>query len=269
MVKTFLIRIVVTVVCLSLGCATVAASPEKVSEHLFFEQLGENIFLIDHQFPWPANSLAVKIDNTVVLIDTPYTSEASKTIVERIRKIWSPAKIIAVNTGFHVDNLGGNGYLVDIGIPVFGSKLTCELLDQKGEASRALMLSWLKGPAHKVFYKGHQTPYIKPTEIFTIKPDEVYTLLEGKIQIYYPGESHSPDNLVVYLPELKLLFGGCMVKSLESKNLGNTADANLGEWPVSVQKVLDKYAEAEIVVPGHGKWGGIELLRHTINLCNN
>lgn len=254
--------------CLIWSSLTVSASPEKMAEYLFFEQLNENVYLIDHHFPWPANSLAVKINETVILIDTPYTSAATKIVVERIRDTWRPANIIAVNTGFHVDNLGGNGYLIEQGIPVYGSKLTYELLEQIGEASRKLMLSWLRGPANKVFYDGHQEPYIKPTHLFEIKLNEVFTLLDGKVQIYYPGESHSPDNLVVYLPELKLLFGGCMVKSSESKNLGNTANANLADWPKSVQKLLDKYKDAAIVVPGHGKWGDIKLLRHTLELCN-
>ncbi|MCG8482478.1 MAG: hypothetical protein MJA31_04145, partial [Clostridia bacterium] len=78
---------------------------------------------------------------------------------------------------------------------------------------------------------------------------------------------HSPDNLVIYFPQKRILFGGCMVKSLQSKNLGNTADADLDEWPKSIKRVLERYQEdADIVVPGHGKCGSIDLLSHTIEL---
>ena len=57
-----------------------------------------------------------------------------------------------------------------------------------------------------------------------------------------------------------------MVKSHESKKPGYTGDANMEEWPKSVEKVLKRYKDARIVVPGHGKWGDIELLSHMIDL---
>lgn len=86
------------------------------------------------------------------------------------------------------------------------------------------------------------------------------------IEVFYPGEGHSPDNIVVWLPEYKVLFGGCLVKELDSKGLGNTTDANLEQWPISINKVLEKYPDAEVVIPGHGNWGGIELIEHTLEL---
>ena len=246
-----------------------ATGQEKIAEYLFVEMLTPDVYLFNHEFPWPANSLVVRKGETVILIDTPYTSEATQQMVEWIRGKWNPTEMIAVNTGFHVDDLGGNAYLRKEGISIYGSKLTCELLDEKGEASRELLLSWLAGPANRVFYDGHNEPYFKPTCIFEVNSDGCFELLEGSIWIYYPGESHSPDNFVVYLPESKLLFGGCMVKSLDSKNLGNTADANLAEWLFSVRKVLQRFKEAQIVVPGHGRWGDAKLLHHTLKLCQN
>ena len=53
---------------------------------------------------------------------------------------------------------------------------------------------------------------------------------------------------------------------MDSKGLGSTTDANIEQWPVSAKKVLEKYPDADVVIPGHGKWGGIELLEHTLGL---
>jgi metallo-beta-lactamase class B len=71
---------------------------------------------------------------------------------------------------------------------------------------------------------------------------------------------------VAWIPEKKILFGGCMVKSMRANNLGNITDADLEEWPKTVKRVKEKYSKANVVVPGHGRVGGIELIDHTISL---
>ncbi|MBN1290826.1 MAG: hypothetical protein JXB48_03225 [Candidatus Latescibacteria bacterium] len=87
------------------------------------------------------------------------------------------------------------------------------------------------------------------------------------VEIYYPGETHTEDNTVVYFKGKSLLFGGCMVKSMNSQSLGFTGDANLEEWPKSIKKVIERYTGDIIVIPGHGKWGYRNLLIHTLVLC--
>jgi len=72
---------------------------------------------------------------------------------------------------------------------------------------------------------------------------------------------------IVLDEELHILFGGCMIKALDAKDLGFSGDADLAAWPKSVRKVLERYPDARIVVPGHGHWRDLELIRHTIRLC--
>jgi glyoxylase-like metal-dependent hydrolase (beta-lactamase superfamily II) len=67
----------------------------------------------------------------------------------------------------------------------------------------------------------------------------------------------------VWLPEHELLFGGCFVKSLNSKTLGFTGDADIAQWPTSMQKLIDKYPTVKQVVPGHGNIGDGKLLTHS------
>jgi len=57
-----------------------------------------------------------------------------------------------------------------------------------------------------------------------------------------------------------------MVKSLTSKNLGNTADGDLIAYPKTIDKLIRKFPSATIVIPGHGEFGGIELIKHTKEL---
>jgi metallo-beta-lactamase class B len=83
---------------------------------------------------------------------------------------------------------------------------------------------------------------------------------------YYLGSGHSSDNIVIWIPSEKILFPGCMVKDIQSKTLGNLSEANVEEWLKTIQKVIDKFPSAEIVIPGHGQAGGKDLLRHTQKL---
>jgi len=62
-----------------------------------------------------------------------------------------------------------------------------------------------------------------------------------------------------------VLFGGCLVKEVGAGK-GNLEEANPTAWPESVRNVKAKYPDVKMVVPGHGAWGGIELLDYTINL---
>ena len=85
----------------------------------------------------------------------------------------------------------------------------------------------------------------------------------------YFGPAHTIDNIVAWIPSEKILFGGCMVKELKSTSLGNIADADIKEWPKTIGKVIEKYKNAKIVIPGHGEYGGIELLKHTLELSSH
>jgi metallo-beta-lactamase class B len=89
------------------------------------------------------------------------------------------------------------------------------------------------------------------------------------IFVTYFGSAHTTDNVVAWLPKERILFGGCLVKSLDSPSLGNTIDGDLKAYPVTLKKVKAAYPDAKIVVPGHGQWGGLEMIDHTLQLCKN
>lgn len=42
-----------------------------------------------------------------------------------------------------------------------------------------------------------------------------------------------------------------MIKSLASSNLGNTADGDLKAYPITIDKIADRFSMAKYVIPGH------------------
>ena len=251
-----------------------SGSEIRLSEDLVIKEIEKGIYVVTHSFPWKGNSLVVFLSgNDVIFVDTPYNNEATRKVVEWIKNENKKANIIEINTGFHNDNLGGNEYLMSQNIPVYGSELTAELIeDGKIYETMAAALKLMKktGKVNQECLEAYKTQKFKaPNHLFDIEEGLLLNIGKEIIEVYFPGESHSIDNLVVYLNNRKILFGGCMIKSLESKGPGFTDDANMEEWPKSVKKVLNKYKNARIVVPGHGNWGDTKLLKHTIDLLIN
>ena len=80
------------------------------------------------------------------------------------------------------------------------------------------------------------------------------------------GPGHTADNIVVWIPDQEILFGGCLVRSATSTQLGYTDEADLERWPRTIETLLEAYGDARWIVPGHGRPGGAELLRRTLEL---
>ena len=235
-----------------------------LSEELYLRQIRKDVFVVTHVFPWSANSLIVEMANSdLVLVGSPYTPEATNEVLAWMEKHFGKRKIIAINTGYHVDNLGGNSALIEHGITVYGSDLTAQLLKERGEQTRQVLLGMLKGTANASYYKAQaEIPYVAPTQLFPIAQGLKLSFGDEQLEVYYPGPSQAPDKVVVYFPGKKVLFGGCMI--LGGDQVGNTSDADLKNWPDAVRK-LEQF-DVEIVVPGHGDRLDTGLIEHTIAL---
>lgn len=98
----------------------------------------------------------------------------------------------------------------------------------------------------------------------------VLTVGSINVELYYLGPGHSTDNIIAWIPTEKILFGGCMIKDINTTTIGNTADAApLAEWLQTIKRIEDKFPSAEIIVPGHGEYGGKELFEHTKKIILN
>jgi glyoxylase-like metal-dependent hydrolase (beta-lactamase superfamily II) len=249
--------------------ATPRAAPEtsqriEIGDDLYVRELQDGVIVVTHEFPWSSNSLVVEMaDSSLVMVDTPYTPAATQVLLDWLNTRFGARSITAINTHFHVDRLGGNSALIAAGIPVYGSDLTAQLLAERGEQSRALLLSWLSGAENQRFYAAHQAiPYTAPDHLFELKAGLELQWGNEIVQVVFPGAAHSPDNVVVYFPARKLLFGGCLI--LTGSQIGNTADADLAAWPEAMRRIAS--FDLEVLIPGHGDRFDPALIDHTLDL---
>lgn len=252
----------------SLGQETIEI--ERISDDLYYSEIMDSTYVIIHKFPSRCNSMFVLVgDNKGVLIDTPNETTGTKSLVEWINTKFGNLELVAINTGFHYDNLGGNEYLYSKNIKIYGAGLTARLIEENADKSKDIVLEYTSKKEDKKYFQAFSNVnFLPPTDTFAIN-DGLNLKINGEtFDVYFPGETHTIDNVVVYLKSKKVLFGGCMILSMNHKRPGYIADANMIEWPKSVEIVKDKFKEAKIVIPGHGDWGDIQLLSRTIDVLN-
>ena len=88
----------------------------------------------------------------------------------------------------------------------------------------------------------------------------------GPVELFYPGAAHSTDNLVVYVPSANVLYGGCAVHELSSTSAGNVADADLAEWPTSVERIQTLPGSESRHSRARSCRAVYDLLQHTANV---
>ena len=188
--------------------------------------------------PWgrvASNGLIYISGDEALLLDTPTSDSLTKALVRWITDSLKVRIVGFVPNHWHDDCMGGLGYLHSIGVPSYAQEKTVAIAQSKN----------LPIPHHAFV--------------------DSLTLHIGKeiVVCRYFGAGHTVDNIVSWIPSERVLFGGCMVKDLQSGKLGNIADADLSAWPSTIGRVLTAYPNVRIVVPGHGAIGGRDLLRHT------
>nr|WP_063860614.1 subclass B1 metallo-beta-lactamase IMP-53 [Pseudomonas aeruginosa]ADF59066.1 IMP-25 metallo-beta-lactamase [Stenotrophomonas maltophilia]ADI49230.1 IMP metallo-beta-lactamase [Pseudomonas aeruginosa]ADK11276.1 IMP-25 metallo-beta-lactamase [Pseudomonas aeruginosa] len=214
---------------------SITAAGESLPD-LKIEKLDEGVYVhtsFEEVNGWgviPKHGLVVLVNTDAYLIDTPFTAKDTENLVnwfvERGYRIKG-----SISSHFHSDSTGGIEWLNSQSIPTYASELTNELLKKDGKVQAKYSFSGVS-----------------------------YWLVKKKIEVFYPGSGHAPDNVVVWLPENRVLFGGCFVKPY---GLGNLGDANLEAWPKSAKLLMSKYSKAKLVVPGHSDIGDSSLLKLT------
>jgi metallo-beta-lactamase class B len=241
-------RILIVLLLISLktiGIGQTRMDTIRVSKDIFLIKLSDHAFMhVSYSdFPGlgriPCNGLIFIVNHHAFLFDTPVTDSQTGELVSWLKDSMKTRVRGFIPNHWHKDCMGGLGFIKKQGIATYANQRTIDIAKSRG----------LPVPDH-----GFE--------------DSLRLELNGKnIECYYFGPAHSLDNIVVWIPSEKILFAGCMVKSLDSKNLGNTADGDLKSYPATIEKLKRKFLSAKIVIPGHGSPGGIELIEHTKDIC--
>lgn len=230
----------ITLTCFLLSARLPAQSPPpklKIT-HLtgdFYVYITYNLWKKEYV---PSNSMYLVTNKGVVMFDTPWDTTQFQPLLDSIKARHHKEVVLCIPTHFHEDRTGGLAFLQAKGIPTWSTQQTYELCRQKG----------------------------MPQAQFRFTKDTTFHIGNHQFQTFYPGPGHAPDNIVIWFANEKILYGGCFVKSTEATGLGNLSDANVQEWPASIQKVMAQFPTPRFVIPGHEGWNNNRSLQHTLQL---
>jgi glyoxylase-like metal-dependent hydrolase (beta-lactamase superfamily II) len=220
-------------------------------------------FVITHHFPWPINTLAVRMKNgNIILCNAPFVAAHSQRALSWVREYLGEGLLHVINTDFTIESTGGNQFFLGRGDSVIGSDIT-ELLFQKNRDSE--LQSYLKkaGPTAMKTEPGQpKFEMMPPNSIFIGAEGRKLKMDEVEIEIDLPGDGATPDNAVVYFPHTHVLYAGRLVSGQQALSRHPLSDLAL--WRQTLEELKKNYPAAAIIVPMEGKPGGPELIDQTM-----
>lgn len=219
-------------------CASSQKNPPFKIEHLTGDFYIYTTYQDVDGSPYPANGMYMVTDSGVVMIDSPWNADEAPALLDSIELKHHKKVVLCIATHFHADRTGGFAALKKRGVKTYTSVLTNQFCKARKE-----------NEAQYYFLN-----------------DTTFSVGNCFFNTYYPGAGHSKDNIVIWFPEDKILYGGCFIKSTEAPTLGNLSDANITEWRISIKKVISHFPSTSFVIPGHQMWDNGMCISHTQKL---
>ncbi|MEM9525978.1 MAG: subclass B1 metallo-beta-lactamase [Bacteroidota bacterium] len=182
----------------------------------------------------PCNGLLVVDGGEALVFDTPSGEPATEELIAFVEDSLGARITAVVPTHFHVDCLGTLSNFYKREIPSFAHLPTLALAEANGATV--------------------------PETGFS--DSLILTVGQQQVRVAYHGSGHTHDNIVAYVPSTKILFGGCLLKTLGAPK-GNLADADVPAWPETIRRLRRKYQDVVQIIPGHGPMGSDSLFTYT------
>lgn len=185
-----------------------------------------------------ANGMYLVTDSGVVLFDSPWDTSPFQPLLDSIKVKHNKKVVINIATHSHEDRTSGIDFYRKNGVKTFTTKLTDEISIENE----------------------------RPRAEFLMKKDTIFTVGKYKFQTYFAGEGHTKDNIVIWFDNEKILYGGCLVKSIVAKDLEYVGEANIKEWSKTIKKIQKKFKNPKFIITGHHNWESTKTLEHTLKL---
>lgn len=232
---------IMLVLLLALAIPAHAAMPavkvEKINDRVY-ALLGPMEFPNKKNQGYMVNSTVIIGDKGVILVDTGSTDVVGKHLAQAIAKITPKPVTHIINTHHHGDHTLGN-----ISFPnteVISAEKCKELVEKTGAEWVATMESMTEA----------KWPNTKPVPAKVTYKENTRTdvTINGvKLTLWVPHGSHTPGDMLVYLPDDKVLIGGDV---LVNGIMPVFRDAHVKDWSGTLAEV-QKF-DFKTIVPGHG-----------------
>jgi cyclase len=218
------------------------------------------------------NSSFIVNDNDVIVVDDHVSPAAAWVLLEEIKEVTNKPITTVINTHFHFDHAHGNQIFEpnvqiigheftrrmllsnSIGMPLYQNYVTAmpgqidamkkRIASEPDPAAKAKLQTQLQVAENNLASQKELRP-TPPNVTLTTQ----MTLYRGQreIQIRYLGRGHTAGDVVVFLPNEKVVMTGDFLTS----GLSNMSDSYPEEWAASLDAL--KKLDFDTVLPGHGE----------------
>src|SRR5262245_43363851 len=217
------------------------------------------------------NSSFIVNDNDVIVVDDHVSPAAAWVLLEEIKEVTNKPVTTVINTHFHFDHAHGNQIFApnvqiigheftrrmllnnSIGMPLYQNYVTAmpgqidalrkRIADESDAAARAKLQTQLQVAENNLASQKE----LKPTPPNVTLTTQL-TLYRGsrEIQIRFLGRGHTAGDVVVFLPNERVVMTGDFLTS----GLSNMSDSYPDEWAASLDSVMKR--DFDTVLPGNG-----------------
>jgi glyoxylase-like metal-dependent hydrolase (beta-lactamase superfamily II) len=187
-----------------------------------------------------SNAGFVVTDAGVVVIDALGTPTLGNEFLKAIRKVTpQPVKRVIV-THYHADHFYGLEPLKDAGAEVWAHESAREYLDS-GEAARRATQR-----AQDLFPWVDESLRIVPPDRW-LDEQTAFTFGKTRFEVLHLGPAHSPEDVIVVLPDEGVIFSGDI---LFAGRIPFVGEADSKRWLETIPRLLEM--KPRIMITGHG-----------------
>lgn len=237
----------------------VSQPPLPVVDARFPCRIADGIWVVpDKRIPLVPNIGIVEGDKKVLVIDSGFTSESGRNILEAARAIAGKRAIVLTITHAHPEHtFGAQAFKGQA--KIYYNKLQRDYLARDGE-------KLLKG--FRPFLSSDRVYLLDDIRITLA--DDIYEgnnasidLGNRNVEFRTWGRAHSPGDQIITIPDQKVIFAGDLIEERIFPivplfpPLIEAADINLRTWETALAQIAGQ--QPRIIVPGHGNLGGVEI----------
>lgn len=181
----------------------------------------DNIYMIRKS---SAGNVTMLVGETeVILIDAKFPQDHDG-IMEKVRSVTDLPVRYVINTHMHPDHVGGNPAMQMIGAQVIASENARRIMAERGTPG---------------------LPNITMEDFMRVYLDDM------PIDIHYYGRGHTDGDIVIHLPEQRILIAGDLFALYEPYRavIDYSAGGSLRDWTRTLDRALQ--LDFDTVIPGH------------------
>lgn len=210
-----------------------------------FVEVADRVWVARYEWA-DANVTAIGSERGFVVVDTHGSTAAGRTVIDDLRRLGAGSIAAVVNTHWHWDHAFGNAAFreLDPHVPIHAHEDAARMLGERGECMKQRFAE--SDDPHG--------PEVAETEL--VLPDHLFSSTRSLdvgdrlVELVFPGRGHTDGDLVVVVPDARVVLGGDLVEESAKPWIG--MDSFPLEWHGSLDVVLSLVAPQTQVVPGHG-----------------